>query len=163
MCNLNSICNEVKADFRELGIPYSKNIDLKWGSKRMTKALGLCERVKGSKKFTIKVAPILDGNDEIVKEVLAHELIHTVSGCFNHGEHFKRMGEVAARKGYHVSRLTRLPDDFKPAYKRNDIVIKCVDCGHEYHFSRECKTTRAVDRYPDGCRCSICHGKVVRV
>lgn len=161
---LQMLAEEVLQDFKELEITIGNIQEIKWGTKRMTRAMGYCKRKINKKdyEYSIKISPIIDGNDEAVKEVLCHEILHTVKDCFNHGSEFKRVGNILACKGYHVSRCfnPKSFDNFEYAYeiRQKEIVIACVDCGHEWIYHRECNATR----YPETYTCPYCGSHPIR-
>lgn len=102
------------------------------------------------------------------RDVIAHEMVHTIEGCFNHSDLFcmylaklERLG-----KGYNLStRLDftdygiseeELPGHGEQSYK---YMLECVECGYQYKRKRMSK----IIENPDLARCGVCGGKLVRV
>jgi predicted SprT family Zn-dependent metalloprotease len=73
------------------------------------------------------------------KETIMHEHLHTVPGCWNHGEQWKCYASILNRTyGYDIKRTTDgetlgiTKDKPQPKY-----VIKCPHCGKEYYYVRK--------------------------
>ena len=58
--------------------------------------IGSCKKLRGGRKPLFQISCSVDAckTDAQVRDVLFHELIHTLPGCFDHGRRFR---EVAAR------------------------------------------------------------------
>lgn len=105
-------------------------------------------------------------NDDIIKNTIMHELVHTLPYANNHGTEFKKYSAYINEKlGYNVSRLGNKKEDFiksnleyddkkEENYKYN---IICVKCGTEYKRKRISKDF--FKKY----RCSKCLGKLKMV
>lgn len=88
-----TIFNNLLADFRRWEVPVSGKIDQTLGFVTM----GSCYAVtyKEDSAFKINVSSLLfdaygDRPSEALRSILAHELCHTINGCFNHGKTWKR-------------------------------------------------------------------------
>lgn len=154
--NLQRIISEAQAQ----GIPVPENIlpEIRV-NKRPKKRFGCCRRENGT--FTIEISEfILVCKDEAICNVIAHEVLHTCRGCYDHGKLWK---EYAARMnhayGYRIKRTSTfgemgLPE---PGKSSSDIkyIIKCRKCGREYPRRRSTQVIKEIDSY----RCS-CGGRL---
>lgn len=130
--------------------------------KRNKRALGQCclRRNVSGNEFVIKLSPWLlefeEGRDKIILDVIAHELLHTFDGCYNHGPNFHRWAKVIYDNfGYLID--THADTDAgayfrsvqKPKYK-----IVCDKCGIETYKDRKSDLTENPINY----YCGKCHG-----
>lgn len=87
MKDLMSLVAICKADLDSLGIKYGKVRN--WSvNTRAKRRLGQCKKAPFG-MFDINVSEQLlkdDIDDQIALDTIMHELLHTVQGCFNHGE-----------------------------------------------------------------------------
>lgn len=144
--SLQPIFNQVKLDFEELGIPYGRVNDVDWNG-RLKRTMGRCRKKPDG--FEIEISKIIEMNDEYLKETMAHELLHTVEGCFNHKDMFRHYGNILSKKGYHVARLANYKfddDDYK-------YVMRCKHCGQ---LIRQHRMTRFI-KDPTGWTCGKCN------
>ena len=81
---INDWLKDVIGEAHSLGIPLSDRIDDQvLINGRAKKRLGCCRMKDGS--FRIEVSSvILEGGKPAIKEILAHEILHTCPGCQNH-------------------------------------------------------------------------------
>ena len=83
----NALMKEIYEEVRALGIPVSGNIEPEVQiNTRAKKRYGRCMRLHGEKyEYRIEVSAYLEDKDEnCVRSVLAHELLHTCPRCMNH-------------------------------------------------------------------------------
>lgn len=129
---LQEIFKQVKQEIMGI-VPFSSNISNVITLNRSKTTLGVCRcrNFLGEKSFNIVVSKyLLNSNIKTIKNTLAHELIHTVDGCFNHGYNFMNYAQEVNRKlGYNVSDKYR-GDDFKKNYKWK---ITCTKCGVTFY------------------------------
>lgn len=106
------------------------------------------------------------GNSDNFHNTLAHETIHTLQGCFNHGENFKWVGRRLASlydgvtitrtrcdAGYIAWKNQHKPHVEKPiAYKYK---IVCEKCGQTFYRQR----LSSIVKNPNNFRCGKCYGK----
>ena len=87
LIRLVAIC---QADLDSLGVKYGKVSN--WTvNTRAKRRLGQCKKA-GLGLFDINISEALlndDIDDQISLDTIMHELLHTVQGCFNHGEKWK--------------------------------------------------------------------------
>lgn len=170
---LMELYHEAWDDVYDTGIEPGAVRELKTSS-RMTKSLGACHRgkdftVHGETAYTIKVSERLLNEsvpDDFVKNVLIHELIHTVDGCFNHGPKFKaHAAEInRAYPQYHISRCES--SESVAAYGIEYVpvgtvkyIFKCKNCGQ---IIRRRKRTKFVENYQNY-RCGKCGGRLEKI
>lgn len=106
-------------------------------------------------------------NSDNFHSTLAHETIHTLVGCFNHGPNFKAVGEKLAsiysgiainrvscdpeyKQYMHGKRLYTSTGDRQFKYK-----IVCPKCGQIIYRERLSKLVKSPDKF----RCGKCGGK----
>lgn len=136
------------------------------GTYKSTRSYGNCHRlnIMGALAFDIALNERLVqyGSDKDIKEVLLHELIHTVKDCFNHKWQFKNkawtmfchLGYDALRKDYNDTILNRQSKQERAKY-----ILRCTGCGQTIY--RERKSTFV--EYPNRYTCGKCHGKFERI
>lgn len=158
--DLDKILNEVIIEAQELNIPVPFDINKEIIiNSRPKKRLGCCRKLNNV--FTIELSSfVLEYDKKRIKEIIAHEVLHTVDSCFNHGPYWKlyaeRMNNVY---GYNIKRVAIKDDDnCKSTEKRKEYkyVITCKKCGCTFYRMKETKVTRNINKYR--CRCG---GKLV--
>ena len=165
MKDLQKIVKLCMADLDLLGIKYSKNIS--WSVNSRAKCRwGLCKKV-GINAYEISVASSLlqDGIDEqMTKDTIVHELLHTVSGCMGHKGKWSMLAQTVNQnlKGYSIKRVTNFEEKGIEA-PQNEItyryLLRCKKCGAEIGRQRESKAVINYKNY----RCSKCHGELERL
>ena len=161
MCNINEyfdMCCEILDD---CGIPYGKVLEISVNSR--AQRWGICRWTPEGFKIEVNRTLLDDRNGEngLVNTIL-HELLHTVPGCFNHGEAWKNCAEIVRRKyGYDIKRCSseEEKDVTTGNLNRKNVVdkyvLRCENCGHEWRRKKWSKTCANVSRY----RCP-CGGKL---
>ncbi|HZK02005.1 MAG TPA: SprT-like domain-containing protein [Anaerovoracaceae bacterium] len=165
--NLKALLAKAHQMVEGVGIPLTPlaHITLKTSDSR--RRWGYCSRQKNNNNFIIGISnkTILLGSDAVL-QVLVHELLHTVDGCFNHGAKWKMHASIINKNyGMNVSRVNSAEDmcekevanaimeaDKKAAKYR----IYCPTCGQEIFRFRKCKLVSLVDFY----KCGKCMGKL---
>lgn len=127
---------------------------------RKTTAYGTCYLKRGI--YTIKISKYALNMDETaITNTIAHELIHTLPNCMNHGENFKRCAEIVNRKrGVHVLTSGCLDSNGKQAQMERPTpkyTVTCKKCGMKYFHNRKCGAVA----YPERYRCGYCNGELV--
>lgn len=127
------------------------NPDIEWTRTNATRKLGDCHRVGykycGGREipvFQIRLNPAIlefdSSYEDNIKAIIAHELCHTLPGCFNHGKEFQTKGKlIQDLLGYYVN--TKADEETskyfnnallaKPAYK-----VICDNCGAESDYTK---------------------------
>lgn len=161
MKDLFEVAEKCMVMLDDLGIEYG--YILKWEiNTRAKQRWGQCKRVVGG--YTINISSRLladDVSDKSVEDTVLHELIHTVDGCFNHGEKWKRIAsQVNYAYGYNIKRcssaeekgIVEITEKQPKAIKHQ---FKCKCCGKVYSRTRESNFTKNWKDY----RCGVCNGE----
>ena len=173
---LRALLMEVLSDFKEIKIPISDRIlsEIKINTRAKCR-FGACRKVwkalDGSwttksasalqnPYFQIEICEaVLDADKQEVKNVLAHELLHTCPGCYNHGKRWKAYAEkINNIYGYNITSTTTYEKiGLKKPEKRanHKYKIECAKCGKTFYRQKKSKLTDNPGRY----RCT-CGGKL---
>lgn len=164
MKNLLELARDCQKELACLRIPWGKVRN--WSVNTRAKARwGLCTKV-GRGVFDIQIAAsLLDDtiDDQAAKDTIAHELLHTVPGCFKHTGKWKQYAELINKLMPHYSIKTRTSyadkgvEDLRsaPTYR---YILKCEQCGREVRRQKK----SAVIEHPENYRCK-CGGKLKRI
>ena len=149
---LQSIYKYVKRDFDRLNIPYTRDVPIVINSSAKRRQ-GCCKKKDG--KFIIEISEfVLDYPVDEIKNVVAHEIIHTCYGCFNHQKRFKAYGEKLKALSYKVT-TTYKGEEKTPAELDARYMAVCQGCGEViYRIKRSPLIT-----HPQKYRCAKCRGK----
>ncbi len=162
LMNLVAVC---KADLDSLGIKYGKVRN--WSTNtRAKRRLGQCEKVSFG-MFDINISEQLlkdDIDDQIALDTIMHELLHTVPGCFNHGEKWKAYAKYINEKfpQYNITRVVKdseiglTIERKQPVYK---YILRCTKCDQEIKRQKASKIITNYKRY----RCGRCGGRLERI
>jgi len=170
--SITKIFNTVSKELIKIGVPIPiKDIkkvgELKTRSKRVRGVTYTFKRIAYNnidKTNYIGINKKLIGEVFEIKKTMAHELIHTIPGCSNHGPNFKRYAELINRHypEYNVStyytpdsdEIENIANIKKPKY-----VVTCENCGVKTYFYRKCKTLDILSR----CTCKKCKNSNFKV
>lgn len=84
---------EAKKNISSLGYTIGPITEFRTNS-RYKRCWGKCYRDDYEGTFRIGISTrLLDANPESVKDTVYHEVIHTITGCFNHGPCFKSVAK----------------------------------------------------------------------
>lgn len=134
-------------------------------SKRMTRTVGKCEMSRRDGFKIVLQDNLVDWKyfDDL-KSVFCHEVIHMLYPLENHGGKFKECMDTLNE--YDPSlHITATYDNSKYCYvpqqkkQQKEYVLKCPECGKEWHFHR--KTDKV--KYPYRYNCGHCHTTIVRI
>ena len=150
----------------DAGFDPGEIVDVKMNTRAKSR-WGNCKREFGVYKIDIN-ADLLDerNNYQALVETLAHEILHTIEGCWNHGPKWKAAADrVNAMYGTHIQRSST-QEEKGVAYRtlptlRNETAkykLVCKKCGHEYLYKR---CTKAI-QHPENYRCACCKGELRR-
>lgn len=127
------------------------------------KALGRCRRIRDYSKesgyrFIIMLNPNCLNFDEdgekSIKNTLAHELCHTLPGCFNHGTNFIVWASIIRREmGYIIDKKA---DEDASEYFRRYIpkypyMLRCRECDEEFYHAKPSDPVKNPGRYHCNC------------
>lgn len=162
---LKILLQEVIKEARNINIPISENIypDVIINY-RAKKRFGACKTIiKDNKKhFQIEIGSALSVcSDDILKNILIHEIIHTCEGCLNHGKLWKIYAEKANEiYGYNVKRTSTyeeigicINDENKGKYKYKIVCDKCQRVSYRVKKS-------SIVKNPSKYRCA-CGGRII--
>lgn len=128
---LHELYREVQNELEGL-VPYSKQIIPNLGELNSKRVLGRCSVEYGT--FKISLSKYLrECSEELIKNVIAHEIIHTVSGCLNHGWKFRYYADLVNRKLNYDIEVKNTKKEFNPPHKYK---LTCLKCGKIYYRDR---------------------------
>ena len=132
--NLDHLLSQVIAQARSLSIPISSRIDPHVAvNTRARTRFGCCRSRAG--RHTIEASSVLlDAEEQAVCQVLAHEILHTCTGCANHGAQWQHWADRMSRQfGYDIHRTDSHRalglEDTRPVR----YVVVCRRCGSRIH------------------------------
>ena len=164
---INQLLKDVIREAEAVRIPLGKikrNVRVNARAKRR---FGCCRSVQnafGVRQFEIELSQkVLACEDKKIKEILAHELLHTCSGCQNHGKKWKIYATTMNHAyGYAITTTTSdaamgLPET-EARYRRESYryILQCQGCGAMIRRKRASRLTQ----YPQRYRCAKCGGKL---
>jgi len=164
MKNLEMLVCECEKELDAINISYQKVVRLKTND-RTQKRLGRCSSIS-SDGYEIEISGRLLKNeiaDKATKNVIIHELLHTVKGCMNHGEKWKLLANKVNKNypQYEISRTTPLEFlglENTESNKQYKYVIECTVCGKKWYRMRSSNATKYPELYHCTCGCSVvCH------
>ena len=146
-----TVISEAKA----LNIPVSDEIDSKVAvNSRAVRRFGCC--IVKDNKFYIEISSkLLDAPEQMRKQTLAHEILHTCPDARITEIGGNSMPKMNSAYGYNISRATtheQLGIDDTVSYR---YLLKCQNCGAEIKRMRRSKLTD----HPELYRCK-CGGKL---
>ena len=158
---------DVKKDMDELGIPYNHDVPI-FINGRYSRALGKCYyQMKDNKRVAYKIGiskELVDyGDANLMRNTICHELIHSAPDCVyaGHGGMWKVYAQKMNRyKGYHISRLSQIPDDMHKKYK---YIIECQKCHTKSYLQRHTQAVEAVEKGMKILTCKKCGSKDFKV
>jgi len=146
------VFEEMITALKTLNIPVADNIEFKVVDKFPKRStLGNCSQRET--KFIIRVRS--DLSDSIFRSTIAHELIHTCPGCFNHRSKFKRYASkvnkaLGLKCGYHEVGPQNL--------EKYKYVIRCKCCGTLGAYNRLNNKLKMIALGLPGIKCAKCYG-----
>ncbi|MCQ4637450.1 sprT domain-containing protein [Anaerovorax odorimutans] len=158
---LEACMEEVMAECKALKIPISGKIDPQiYINRRAKSRFAACKREAGKECYKIEVCESLLGTDRMtVKSILAHELLHTCCGCYNHGDRWKFYADMMNRNyGYDIKTVTTYEAlGLKAPDKKKTIryMVVCQRCGKKIYRQKKSRLITNTSDY----RCS-CGGRL---
>lgn len=132
---LNKMFAECREELKEINIPISESIYGNVYINNRKSALGVCKKYCYG-MFQIYVSKyLLECDKKLIKDVLFHELIHTIRYCNNHGRNFLYYMYLINRKlGTNIEvRNTNKEFGSQIQYKYK---ITCSKCGKEFYRNK---------------------------
>jgi predicted SprT family Zn-dependent metalloprotease len=158
---INTVLQEIIQEAKNINIPVG-NIDPGVTiNTRATKRLGQCSK-RGDKYFIQISSYTITEDLKVVRETLAHEILHTAKDCMNHGEMWKRYANKMNRiYGYDITRAKNIASFgiTKPTVNHlTNYTLKCQGtCGQVIHRHRKSKLITHTHLF----RCAKCGGKLL--
>lgn len=155
---LREECNVAVDKLLKMRVEVRNVTSLKINDKAISR-LGLCRRIKGEECFEIEISKFILDDRDLVKEVMYHELLHTVEGCMNHGEEWKELARrVNEMYGMNIKCTTRASEGMRrERKKRAKYEVSCVKCAVDWLYMRRTKAFKN----PELFICPECKGKLV--
>jgi len=179
---IERLLEQVKKEFKSIHIPLETvgKVEITI-AKRNCKRYGCCkqskpdEKTKIVKKYKhkrcveygvyqehkIEISKwVLEMKEEIIKNTIAHELVHCLPYCNNHGENFKRYATYINQElGYTIARTGNKKEDYAKSnlpYTEQPFKyeIQCTNCQQIY------KRNRLAKNFLKKYQCGICGGKL---
>lgn len=158
---IDNLLNEVIMEARKLNIPVPFTIyeEIKVNP-RPKKRYGCCRKTGNG--FIIEISEfILKCPEDKIRSVIAHEVLHTCEGCYEHGPIWKRYADLMnTAYGYNIKRTSSFEEMGLEASESDEAknikyIIKCEKCGREYPRQRYTCVMKKIKAY----RCS-CGGRL---
>lgn len=169
MKNLFKLFDECKVEMTNCGYDtgYVRNVK---SNARFTRRLGQTSIVNDTyswdenrRRFDIEISEkvLVDDYPTIyTKEIILHELIHTLPGCFNHGERFKAVARTLNKRyGYNISRVASSSSVACIAPQEHKYEIQCPVCGKIFYRDRMSDFVKNPQNY----RHSNCGKELIRI
>ena len=164
---IDQLLQQVIAEAKALRIPLGTIADEVKINPRAKRRFGCCRSERnfhGRSSFTIELsAKVLACQEDKIREILAHEILHTCPGCQNHGKKWKiYAGRMNQTYGYAITTTTSeqamgLPETAGARQAETaKYFLQCQGCGAILARRRACPLTRDPSRY----RCAKCGGKL---
>lgn len=157
---LNKLLEELIGEALEVNIPVPSNIYPELIiNKRPKKRFGCCKLIDGI--YRIEISEFILGSDEIaIRNVIAHEVLHTCKGCDNHGSIWRKYAAIMNKAyGYNIKRTSTFEEmgvgEMREETPPIKYIIKCQSCGKEYPRQRYTCVMKKINSY----RCQ-CGGKL---
>lgn len=155
---LDGMLQKAIKQVQSVGAEVPENINPRVRIYKATSYLGQCRRKDEQFEITISEYHLKNGY-KAVMETMVHEVIHTIEGCFNHGNKWKMIADrVSSKYGYNISRVGNYSVK-KVAQANMKYKLRCKGCGNIWHRQRLTK----VVRFPELYSCGKCGGNLERV
>lgn len=160
---LENLMADCLRQLSDVGIQPCRKIFRIEENRRAKKRLGCCKAVREGRRegFVIEVSSAMkECADDVIKDVIFHELLHTCKGCMNHGPKWKSLAAKVNRTyGYNIQvradeKQTPGLTERKERDSQYKYEIRCEKCGAVFYRLRR---SRVVD-HPENYRCSGCGG-----
>ena len=99
-------------------------------------------------------------DDMALANTLAHEMLHTVYGCMNHGKEWKRLADIMnSEYGYNIQRATSAEEkgiareESTRKEETYHYIIHCEKCNATWRYMRYCSIVKAAEKNKAKCGC----------
>lgn len=163
--DVNRYLREVIAEAEVLRIPLGSIKPEVRINSRAKKRFGCCrtEKTFAGQQYEIELSQkVLACKEKKIKEILAHEILHSCGSCQNHGKKWKIYANAMNRRyGYEIRTTTTdeamgLPMQEARCREEYKYFLRCQGCGAVLSRKRESRLTR----HPECYRCAKCGGKL---
>lgn len=160
MRNVMDLYNECLSDIIDCGIKVGRVVSVTINT-RAKRRWGQCVKLSNG-TYTINISSRLLNEDVDIwaaKNTMAHEILHTVDGCMNHGPEWKRVANIVNSKypNYNIKRTTSSEEKGISKSESYKFSLTCKDCGKKYYYMKKCKAVQNYRIYTCGC----CHGSLI--
>ncbi len=156
---LDGLMARLRRELISMGIPVSTRLEPEVRiNTRAKRRLGCCYYQSG--RYWIEVSQAVLEDEDLLKQTLVHELLHTCPKCRDHGPKWKAYAQTVNEKlGYRIERTVKTKT---PAgslrHEEIKYILECQSCGAQIKRMRMSKAVKSPWRY----RCP-CGGKLKRV
>ena len=156
---LDGLMARLRRELISIGIPVSNRLEPEVRiNTRARRRLGWCYYQSG--RYWIEVSQAVLEDEDLLKQTLVHELLHTCPKCRDHGPKWKAYAQTVNEKlGYRIERTVKTET---PAgslrHEEIKYILECQSCGAQIKRMRMSKAVKSPWRY----RCP-CGGKLKRV
>lgn len=157
---IETYMTEVIMQCKAIGIPVSDSIEPEiYINKRAKSRFAACKMEKGfyEKRYMIEVGEALLKVEDpwIIKNILAHEVLHTCPRCYNHGITWKSYAQKMNEKYQYQIKTTSTYEELgliAPEKKKNvKYIIVCDKCGNVFYRQKKSKLITNINQYR--CKC----------
>ena len=156
---LDGLMARLRRELISIGIPVSNRLEPEVRiNTRARRRPGCCYYQSG--RYWIEVSQAVLEDEDLLKQTLVHELLHTCPKCRDHGPKWKAYAQTVNEKlGYRIERTVKTET---PAgslrHEEIKYILECQSCGAQIKRMRMSKAVKSPWRY----RCP-CGGKLKRV
>ena len=156
---LDGLMARLRRELISIGIPVSNRLEPEVRiNTRARRRLGCCYYQSG--RYWIEVSQAVLEDEDLLKQTLVHELLHTCPKCRDHGPKWKAYAQTVNEKlGYRIERTVKTET---PAgslrHEEIKYILECQSCGAQIKRMRMSKAVKSPWRYR-----GPCGGKLKRV
>lgn len=135
---------------------------------RLSKSLGRCIRRRGVYRIEANLTFLRVASSQNVHNMIMHECIHCVEGCFNHGAKWKSVAaQVMEKYPQYTIRRCSNDEEYSKIYSNDSkyrYEVICRDCGKTIgRYKNESKTVKSITRHEKLYRCGYCNSNNLSV
>lgn len=153
---------QIIEECRAINIPISRHINPQITiNRRAHSRFAACKKIKATSSYEIEVGEmLLQADVKWIKNILAHEILHTCYGCYNHGKRWKayaaKMNQVYGYEISTTSTYEKLGLNEPERKKTINYVILCQKCGQKIYRQKKSRLVTHTNEY----RCK-CGGRLI--
>ena len=149
---------QIMKQCKDIKIPISSNIDSNVIiNYRARSRFACCKKQRTNiTKYIIEVSvSLFQAGEQSVRNIIAHELLHTCYGCYNHGGRWKQYADKMNRTYGYKIKTTATYEELgleRPEVKREiKYEITCSRCGKKLFRQKKSKLVTNINQYR--CQC----------